>query len=143
MPAPLRPILAAAVAVGLMGAASAAPRPDPADRSVQAIVRSPAFKAAAATLEREHDRTVADIVTLTEIPAPPFKEAARGRAYMAMLRAEGLSDIEMDAEGNVMGLRRGTGPAGAPVVVLAAHQDTVFPEGTPVKVRREGTKLYA
>ena len=60
-----------------------------------------------------------------------------------MLKAEGLSDVEMDAEGNVMGLRRGTGPAGGPVVVLAAHQDTVFPEGTAVKVRREGTKLYA
>jgi len=42
-----------------------------------------------------------------------------------------------------MGLRRGTGPAGAPLVVLAAHLDTVFPEGTDVKVRREGTKLYA
>src|SRR5258708_11684691 len=42
-----------------------------------------------------------------------------------------------------MGLRRVTGPAGGPLVVLAAHQDTVFPEGTPVKVRREGTKLHA
>ena len=34
-----------------------------------------------------------------------------------------------------MGLRRGTGPAGGPVVVLAAHLDTVFPkrrcEGPP------------
>jgi di/tripeptidase len=28
-------------------------------------------------------------------------------------------------------------------VVLAAHLDTVFPEGTNVKVRREGTKLFA
>ena len=120
-----------------------APGPDAADQAVRKIVASPAFKVAIATLDAQHDRTVADIVTLTEIPAPPFKEAAKGRAYMAMLKAEGLSDVEMDAEGNVMGLRRGSGPAGGPVVVLAAHQDTVFPEGTPVKVRREGTKLYA
>ena len=62
---------------------------------------------------------------------------------MAMLATEGLADVEMDPEGNVMGLRRGTGPAGGPMVVLAAHQDTVFPEGTNVKVRREGTKLFA
>ena len=125
-------------------ALGAAPnRPDDADRTVQRIVQSPSFKTAVATLEREHDRIVGDIVTLTEIPAPPFKEAAKGKAYMAMLKAAGLSDVEMDAEGNVMGLRRGTGPAGAPLVVLAAHQDTVFPEGTAVKVRREGTKLYA
>jgi tripeptide aminopeptidase len=142
MLAQLRPILAGAAAVGLMGAAPA-PKADAVDRSVQAIVQSAAFKTAVATLDREHDRTVADIVTLTEIPAPPFKEAAKGKAFMAMLKAEGLTDVEMDPEGNVMGLRRGTGPAGGPVVVLAAHQDTVFPEGTPVKVRREGTKLSA
>ena len=142
MLAQLRPALAAALAVGLMGAAPA-PKADAVDRSVQAIVQSAAFKTAVATLDREHDRTVADIVSLTEIPAPPFKEAAKGKAFMAMLKAEGLTDVEMDPEGNVMGLRRGTGPAGGPVVVLAAHQDTVFPEGTAVKVRREGTKLSA
>jgi acetylornithine deacetylase/succinyl-diaminopimelate desuccinylase-like protein len=141
MPAAKLHVLAAVVASGLMTAA--APKPDPAQAAVQKIVASPAFKTAVATLDAQHDRTVADIVTLTEIPAPPFKEAAKGKAFMAMLKAEGLSDVEMDPEGNVMGLRRGTGPAGGPVVVLAAHQDTVFPEGTPVKVRREGTKLYA
>jgi di/tripeptidase len=126
-----------------MALGAAPKRPDDPDRAVQKIVQSPAFKAAAATLDRDHDRMVQDIVTLTEIPAPPFKEAAKGKAYMAMLQAAGLSDVEMDAEGNVMGLRRGTGPAGGSIVVLAAHLDTVFPEGTPVKVRREGTRLFA
>src|SRR6202000_594842 len=116
-------------------------KPDAAEQAVQKVVARPGFKGAGAALDKNHDRMVADIVTLTEIPAPPFKEAAKGRAVMAMMKAEGLSDVEVDAEGNVMGLRRGKGPAGGPVVVLAAHQDTVFPEGTPVKVRREGTRL--
>jgi di/tripeptidase len=132
----------AVLSLALIGAAPA-PKPDPADQAVQKIVASPQFKAAVAILDREHDRTVADIVTLTEIQAAPFHEAPKGKAYMAMLKAEGLSDVEMDAEGNVMGLRRGTGPAGGPVVVLAAHQDTVFPEGTKVTVKREGTRLSA
>jgi tripeptide aminopeptidase len=136
--------IAVLASLTLAGSSAAAPKgADPADANVQKIVQSPAFKTAVATLDREHDRMVADIVTLTEIPAPPFKEAAKGRAYMAMLKAHGLTDVEMDAEGNVMGLRRGSGPAGAPLVILAAHLDTVFPEGTNVKVRREGTKLYA
>jgi di/tripeptidase len=136
--------IAVLAALALAAPSTAAPATsNPADQAVQAIVQSAAFKTAVATLDREHDRTVADIVTLTEIPAPPFKEAARANAYMAMLKAHGLTEVEMDAEGNVMGLRRGTGRAGAPLVVLAAHLDTVFPEGTPVTVRREGTKLHA
>lgn len=123
--------------------AEAQPRSPDAARAVPAIVASPGFKTAMQTFERDHDRIVADTIILTEIPAPPFKEEARAQAYLAMLKAHGLSEVEMDAEGNVMGLRRGTGPAGGPVVVIAAHLDTVFPEGTDVKVRREGTKLHA
>src|SRR3954470_19937689 len=139
--------LAAALSLTLAadaGAQAAKPsKPTPADRTLAAIHASAGFKAAMATLDAQHDQIVADTIELTEIPAPPFKENARGEAYMAKFKALGLTDVEMDAEGNVTGLRRGTGPAGGPLVVLAAHLDTVFPEGTNVKVRREGTKLYA
>jgi acetylornithine deacetylase/succinyl-diaminopimelate desuccinylase-like protein len=107
------------------------------------VLRSRAFKAASAVLARDHDRLVADIIAITQIPAPPFNETARGRDYAARLTAAGLRDVETDAIGNVMGLRRGTGPAGRPLLVVAAHLDTVFPEGTVVTVRRQGTRLSA
>jgi di/tripeptidase len=124
-------------------AEAAASKPDHAG-TVRKLVASPAFKAAAAKLDADFDRTVADIVTLTEIPAPPFKEETRAKAYLEMLKAHGLSDVTMDAEGNVMGVRAGTATKGkGPFVVIAAHLDTVFPEGTDVKVKREGTKLSA
>ncbi|MCR5879100.1 M20/M25/M40 family metallo-hydrolase [Phenylobacterium sp. J367] len=132
-------VLALTIATG----AAAQGRGATPEQTVQKLVASAPFKAAVAKLDADHARTVEDTITLTEIPAPPFKEEARAKAYMEMLKAHGLSDVEMDAEGNVMGLRRGTGPAGGKVVVLAAHLDTVFPEGTNVKVRREGTKLHA
>jgi tripeptide aminopeptidase len=135
--------LAAVLSLTLAAGATAAPRSSSAERTVQDIRDSAGFQAAMKTLDREHDRIVEDTITLTEIPAPPFKEQKRAEAYMAMLKAHGLTDVEMDAEGNVMGLRRGTGPAGGPLVVIAAHLDTVFPEETNVKVRREGTKLFA
>ncbi|MDP3853485.1 M20/M25/M40 family metallo-hydrolase [Phenylobacterium sp.] len=131
-----RTSLSAVLALLIAGPALAGPKDD-----VAKIVNSAAFKTAAATLDAEHDRTVADIVTLTEIPAPPFKEMERAKAYRAMFEAHGLKDVEIDAEGNVMGLRKGT--KAGPLVVVSAHLDTVFPEGTNVKVRREGTKLYA
>jgi acetylornithine deacetylase/succinyl-diaminopimelate desuccinylase-like protein len=84
---------------------------------------------------------VSEIIKLTEIPAPPFKEDERGRAYLQMLSDHGLSDVERDPEGNVMGIRKGNG--GGPLLAILAHLDTVFPEGTNVKVRREGNRLYA
>ncbi len=138
-----RLVLAAALSLALTAPASAQPKPLLADKAVATIRASAGFKTAMATLDAQHDRIVAETIELTEIPAPPFKEQVRAEAYMAKLKALGLSDVEMDAEGNVMGLRRGAGPAGGPVVVLAAHLDTVFPEGTNVKVRREGTKLFS
>lgn len=117
----------------------------------EAILRSPAFVAASDFIARDYDRFVRELVTLTEIPAPPFKETARAAAFLQMLRASGLADVEMDAEGNVMGVRRGEvargGPsagAGArPMLAVLAHLDTVFPEGTDVHVKRDGTKLRA
>jgi tripeptide aminopeptidase len=113
----------------------------PEDAAVRRIADDPKFKAAMAALDKDHDRLVAEIIQLTEVPAPPFKEDARGAAYLEMLRAAGLSNVERDAEGNVMGLRRGTGDG--PLIAIAAHLDTVFPEGTDVKVKRDGTRLAA
>lgn len=110
---------------------------------VPQVMANPAYKAAVATLDREHERLVQEIIKLTEIPAPPFKEAERAKAYAEMLRAAGLAEVEIDAEGNALGLWRGSGAAGRPLIVIAAHLDTVFPPETNVKVRREGTKLHA
>lgn len=125
----------------LSAAAGAAPPADRVETDMRALYASRAFEVARQSLATDYDRIVGDIVTLTEIPAPPFKEAARARAYLEMLRGVGLQDVEMDDEGNVMGLRKGTGKG--PLLVVAAHLDTVFPEGTPVKVRREGDRLFA
>lgn len=109
--------------------------------TVKRIMDSPAYKKAVETVAAEHDRWVEEVVKLTEIEAPPFKEQKRAQIYADMFKAHGLSDVEIDSEGNVLGLRKGTG--GGPVVVVSAHLDTVFPEGTDVKVTRKGTRLYA
>jgi acetylornithine deacetylase/succinyl-diaminopimelate desuccinylase-like protein len=129
-----RPAIAAAL---LLAAAPAFGQ----DAAVSAITGSPAYRTAAAAIERGHDQWVADVVAITEIPAPPFKEQARAKAFLDMLRKRGLTDSEIDAEGNVLALRKGA--SDGPVVVVSAHLDTVFPEGTNVKVRREGDKLHA
>ncbi|WP_376096091.1 M20/M25/M40 family metallo-hydrolase [Roseomonas sp. CCTCC AB2023176] len=109
--------------------------------TVARIMASPAWKAALAHLAAHHDRFVEETLELVQIPAPFFGEEVRGRHYLDMLRAEALEDCAMDAEGNAFGLRRGTGNGS--LVCVAAHLDTVFPAGTDLTPRREGTRIYA
>ena len=108
---------------------------------VKRLLDSQKFRTATESLRSDHARFVKELIRLTEIPAPPFKEGARAKAYLDMLSAHGLSDVEMDAEGNVMGVRKGSGDG--PLLAVLAHLDTVFPEGTDVNVKRTGTKLAA
>jgi tripeptide aminopeptidase len=133
-----RPVLTALVGVwaAVTGPAAQTAAPD-----VSRIIESAGFREAKAFIRTDYERFVKELITLTEIPAPPFKEERRAAAYLAMLQQHGLSDVERDQEGNVMGVRRGTG--GSPMLAVLAHLDTVFPEGTDVRVRREGTRLLA
>ena len=78
-------------------------------------------------------------ISLCEIPAPPFKEQQRATAYKAVFESLGLANVRIDAVGNVLGERPGTG--GGAHLVFSAHLDTVFPEGTDVNVARSGTVL--
>lgn len=131
------------MAMAMLGAMLALPAAAQTPRADVAAVRDSAgYRAAMAAVAADYDRFVAELIALTEIPAPPFKEAARARAYADKFRALGLRDVAIDAVGNVTGLRPGTDPAAKPIV-LSAHLDTVFPEGTKVTVRREGTRLMA
>jgi acetylornithine deacetylase/succinyl-diaminopimelate desuccinylase-like protein len=137
-----RLVLASYVIAASIAAARAQTPPTGAD----AIVGSPAFVAASDFVAHDYDRFVRELIALTEIPAPPFKETARAAAFLQMLRGSGLADVETDPEGNVMGVRRSNvrgGAAGAPMLAVLAHLDTVFPEDTDVHVKRDGTKLRA
>jgi len=122
-----------------MAAAPATAATD-ADGAVRRILATQPYRTAAAALDTGHDQWVADIIRITEVPAPPFKEEVRAKTFAEMLRARGLTP-SIDREGNVLALRKGA--ATGPVVVVSAHLDTVFPEGTNVKVRRDGNRLSA
>ncbi|HUR58764.1 MAG TPA: M20/M25/M40 family metallo-hydrolase [Opitutaceae bacterium] len=105
------------------------------------LIQSADFKAMVAAFDRDFDRFVRELIFLTEIPAPPFGEQAKGEAFARLLRESGVENVQIDPEGNVIGLRRGR--AGGPLLAVAAHLDTVFPAGTDVKVKRNGSRLMA
>lgn len=90
-------------------------------------------------LRADEPRLIEDQIALCEIPAPPFKEQARAERYRDLFREAGLVNVRIDREGNVLGERPGLAPR--PHVVMSAHLDTVFPEGTEVTVTRDGAVL--
>src|SRR5688500_18055341 len=103
------------------------------------LLQDAAVKAAVQAARDDEARTLEDQVRICEIPAPPFKEAARGKTYAEIFRGLGLKNVRIDKEGNVLGERPGL--ATRPHLVFSAHLDTVFPEETNVRVSRDGTVL--
>ncbi|MBV9395019.1 MAG: M20/M25/M40 family metallo-hydrolase, partial [Methylobacteriaceae bacterium] len=138
----LRPLRFVFVAAALLCAAppAYAQLSSEAAAKVERVTASASYKTAMAALSADHDRIVEENIALTEIPAPPFREAAKAKAFFELFSRLGLEEVGIDAEGNVTGLRRGRG---GPLLAVAAHLDTVFPEGTDVHVKRDGTILRA
>lgn len=129
----LRPLIASVPLLLLAShAAGAQALPVPTD--------DPRVRAALEYAARTEPQTIEEQIAICEIEAPPFKEARRAEDYRRRLEALGLRNVRIDAEGNVLAER--PGEPGEPVVVVSGHLDTVFPEGTDVTVRREGTVLH-
>ena len=124
----MRPTLHPVFAIALLAAPAAAQVPDDA-RVRQAL----------AYAARTEPQTIDEQVAICEIEAPPFKEARRAADFRRRMEALGLRNVRIDSVGNVIGER--PGEPGQPVIVISGHLDTVFPEGTDVRVRREGTLL--
>jgi len=95
------------------------------------------LKGALDSARAHNEWTLAQQSSICEIPAPPFKEATRAAEVLRRLRALGLSRARLDGIGNV--IAEYPGRTRKPLIVLSAHLDTVFPEGTDVRVRREGS----
>jgi acetylornithine deacetylase/succinyl-diaminopimelate desuccinylase-like protein len=80
-------------------------------------------------------------IRICSIPASPFGEQERAE-YLSRKFAElGLTEVEIDEEGNCLGLLRGS--SRAPLIVVSAHLDTVFSKDTNFEVVRRANKLCA
>ncbi len=103
------------------------------------LLDRPDVKQAVAAARANEPQVLQEQVELSEIPAPLMKENRRGDAMRAKFQALGLGDVRTDAAGNVLGDRPGR--AARPRLVLAAHLDPVFPEGTNVRTSRDGATM--
>ncbi|QLC21523.1 M20/M25/M40 family metallo-hydrolase [Parasphingopyxis sp. CP4] len=117
------------------------PAPDTYDAEVVQMREDPRMVAAFAHLNETHEARLADMITLNEVPAPPFGEEARAAVFAEMMQATGFGDVTIDEVGNVVASRAGT--VGERTVTVAAHIDTVFPIETDVTIRVEGNRYIA
>jgi acetylornithine deacetylase/succinyl-diaminopimelate desuccinylase-like protein len=116
-------------------------KPDLYTSDIQALIKNKSVVDANKIIDDMESSTVAELIELTEIPAPPFKEAARAQRMKQLFESVGADKVWIDSVGNVFALRKGKNAA--QTVVLDAHLDTVFPEGTDVKVKHHGDTLFA
>ena len=114
----------------------------PAEGATTAILANAKVAKAFEDIKADDARALEEQKRITEIPAPPYKERVRGEYLLKRFQELGLKDAAFDGEGNVIAVRKGTG-GGRPRLVVSAHQDTVFPEGTDVTVKEKDGLVLA
>lgn len=131
----------AVLTAALMSSGVAMAQDDPA-AVAETILSDTSFEAAVTHLRDNYDRQIEEFVELVEIPSGPFMEEEISARYAEMLEEAGLENVHVDEEGNAIGEWRGTNSDGQ-FLVVSAHLDTVFPEGTDVTVNWQGTEAHA
>lgn len=92
------------------------------------------FETNAGAITEEHIR-------ICSIPASPFSEHERAEYLSRKFSELGLTEVEIDEEGNCLGLLRGS--SRSPLLVVSAHLDTVFSKDTNFNVVKRDNKLFA
>lgn len=110
-------------------------------KSIKKLTRNKKVKKAFNYIIDIEEKTNKNLIELTEIEAPPFKEEKRAKEFVKRLRLAGLENVWIDSIGNVIGFLKGS--IGNKNIAINAHIDTVFPEGTDVRVQVRNDTLYA
>lgn len=108
---------------------------------INELTKSAKIQRAMVSIQAQDQQNLNDLITLTEIPAPPFGEEKRAVKFATMLSEAGIKDVTIDQVGNVIGRRPGKNRNR--VIAIAAHLDTVFPIETDVIVKKIGDKYVA
>jgi len=109
--------------------------------SARSLLSSPAVGRAFSFFEKNAEAITEEQIQICSIPAPPFGERERAEFLADKFSTLGLTEVEIDEEGNCLGLIEGT--SRSPLLVVSAHLDTVFAAGTDFTVVRSGNRLLA
>ena len=110
-------------------------------KSVAPLMSSPHVARALRFFETNADSITEEHIRICSIPASPFGEQERAEYLSRKFSELGLGEVEVDEEGNCIGLLRGS--SRSPLMVVSAHLDTVFSKDTNFNVVRRENKLFA
>jgi acetylornithine deacetylase/succinyl-diaminopimelate desuccinylase-like protein len=109
------------------------------DAEVGRLARRASVAAALRAGADEEPRVLAWQETVAAIPAPTGDEGARARWLQRQFEILGLEEIGIDGTGNVVAEL--PGGRDRPRALVTAHLDHIFPPGTDLTPRREGSRL--
>ena len=109
--------------------------------TVHQLMSSPAVGRALRFFENNADAITEEQIRICSIPASPFGEQERAEYLSQKFQELGLDEVEIDEEGNCLGLIRGA--SRSPLVVASAHLDTVFSKDADFSVIRREGRLFA
>ena len=84
--------------------------------AMQSLKELPKIQKALDIAQKQTDQAMAEQVEICEIPSPTFHEEKRAEEIARRMKAYGLTDVTIDAIGNVVGVRKGNGHG--PVLVI-------------------------
>ena len=110
-------------------------------KSAAELMSSPHVTRAFRFFKTNADAITEEHVGICSVPASPFGEQARAEYLSRKFLELGLTEVEIDEEGNCLGLIKGSSQT--PLLVVSAHLDTVFSKDTDFTVVRRDDKLFA
>ena len=113
----------------------------PPSLNARSLLASPEVGRVLRFFEKNADAITDEQIRICSIPATPFGERQRAEYLAEKFASLGLTEVEIDEEGNCLGLLKGSSPS--PLLVVSAHLDTVFGPETDFTVVRSGNRLLA
>ena len=109
--------------------------------TVRHLLSSPAVARAFQSFETDAEAITTEHIRICSIPASPFGEQERAEYLSKRFSELGLAEVEIDEEGNCLGLTKGASLS--PLMVVSAHLDTVFSRDTDFTVVQQENRLLA
>ena len=110
-------------------------------KSVVKLMSSTGVVGAFRFFERNAEAITEEQIRICSVPASPFGERERAEYLSKKFLSLGLAEVEIDEEGNCLGLIQGASQS--PLIVVSAHLDTVFSTDTDFTVVKREHRLLA